>query len=154
MCVVVCLHVCLQHCIPEQGVRCPGTGVIEDCELPCGSWETNSGLLEDQPVPIDIHSWAIPWVTRTLPYINPVLVSFWRAGTKWFHSNNDSTLPFASEQSPWTHHCFTSVASLGFLILWNQDDAFPDWFNSILRVGIPKREIVSKTAFLTRSRRA
>jgi hypothetical protein len=35
---------------PEEGVRPPGTGVREDCELLCGCWELNLGLLEEQPV--------------------------------------------------------------------------------------------------------
>jgi hypothetical protein len=42
---VFCLHVCL--C---EGVRSPGTTVIDKCELPCGCWELNLGLLEEQQV--------------------------------------------------------------------------------------------------------
>ena len=33
-----------------ESVRCPGTGVTDSCELPCGCWELNSGPLEEQPV--------------------------------------------------------------------------------------------------------
>lgn len=27
---------------------CPGTGVTDDCESSCGSWEMNPGLLQEQ----------------------------------------------------------------------------------------------------------
>ena len=30
----------------EEGVRFPGTGVTGSCELPCGCWELNQGLLQ------------------------------------------------------------------------------------------------------------
>ena len=33
-----------------MGVRSPGTGIKDSCELPCGYWELNSGPLEEQPV--------------------------------------------------------------------------------------------------------
>ena len=36
----VFLHVCL--C---EGTGVPGTGLIDNCELLCGYWELNSGLL-------------------------------------------------------------------------------------------------------------
>ena len=42
---VFCLHVCL--C---EGVRAPGTGVTDSCELPCGCWGLIQGHLEEQPV--------------------------------------------------------------------------------------------------------
>lgn len=39
MCIgVSCLHVCLY-----EGVRCPRTGVIDSCELPCRYWKGNPG---------------------------------------------------------------------------------------------------------------
>lgn len=38
-----------QCAMPEEGVGSPGTGVIESCELPCGSWKVNPSPLE-QPV--------------------------------------------------------------------------------------------------------
>jgi len=41
----VWLRVCL--C---KGVRSPGTGVTDRCELPCGCWELNLGPLEEQLV--------------------------------------------------------------------------------------------------------
>jgi hypothetical protein len=40
---------CLDLCLCE-GVRSPGTGIIDNCELPCGCWELNPGPLEEQPV--------------------------------------------------------------------------------------------------------
>ena len=42
---VLCLHVCL--C---EGVGYSGAGVTDRCELPCGCWELNPGLLEEQSV--------------------------------------------------------------------------------------------------------
>ena len=36
-------------CVGEA-VGSPGTGVTDRCELPCGCWELNPGLLEEQPV--------------------------------------------------------------------------------------------------------
>jgi hypothetical protein len=39
------VHVCL--C---EGVRSPGTGVRNNCELSCGCWELYPGPLEEQPV--------------------------------------------------------------------------------------------------------
>ena len=32
------------------GVRTPGTGVTDSCELSCGCWELNPGPLEEQLV--------------------------------------------------------------------------------------------------------
>lgn len=44
MCFYLCsLHVC-------EGIRNPGTGVTDKCELPCGCWEMNPGPLEELPV--------------------------------------------------------------------------------------------------------
>ena len=44
------LHVlqCLWR--PEDDFPFPETGVIDDCEPPCGSWELKPDLLEEQPV--------------------------------------------------------------------------------------------------------
>lgn len=42
---VFVLHVCLY-----EGVRSPGTTVIDICELPCGFWKLNQGPPEGQPV--------------------------------------------------------------------------------------------------------
>jgi hypothetical protein len=33
-----------------EGVRFPGAGVADICEMACGCWELNSGPLEDQPI--------------------------------------------------------------------------------------------------------
>ena len=33
-----------------EGIRSSGTGVTYSCELPCGCWELNLGLLEEEPV--------------------------------------------------------------------------------------------------------
>ena len=38
-----CLYVC-------EDVRCPGTGVIDSSEQPCGCWELNPGPLEEHAV--------------------------------------------------------------------------------------------------------
>jgi hypothetical protein len=35
---------------PEEGVRCPGTGVKNGCEPPGVCWELNLGLLGEQSV--------------------------------------------------------------------------------------------------------
>lgn len=48
---VTCLYV---HHESEEGVRCSGTGVSDDCESPCGCWEPNLGPLEEQPVLLTI----------------------------------------------------------------------------------------------------
>jgi hypothetical protein len=42
------LHWCFSYIC--EGVRCPGTGVTDSCELPCGCWELNPGPLEDHLV--------------------------------------------------------------------------------------------------------
>ena len=42
---VFCLHVYL--C---EGIRSPGTGIIDSYELPCGCWELKLGPLEEKPV--------------------------------------------------------------------------------------------------------
>ena len=53
---VLCLHMCLYSMHvqdtqkPEEGVRSPGTGVIDSCEPPCVCWESNLGPVEKQPV--------------------------------------------------------------------------------------------------------
>ena len=35
---------------PKEELRCPGTGITDSCELPCGCWESNQNTLEGQPV--------------------------------------------------------------------------------------------------------
>ena len=32
---------------PEEGIRFPGTGITEGCELLCGCWGLNLGSLEE-----------------------------------------------------------------------------------------------------------
>ena len=32
----------------ENGVRSPGTGVTDDCEPPCGCWESKPEALQEQ----------------------------------------------------------------------------------------------------------
>jgi hypothetical protein len=44
------MHVYLFPQRLEEDIRGPGTGVVDGCELPCGCWESNLGLLEEQPV--------------------------------------------------------------------------------------------------------
>ena len=41
------LFACVSVCLC---VRFPGTGITENCELPCRSWELNPGPLKKQPV--------------------------------------------------------------------------------------------------------
>ena len=43
-----------------RGVGFPGTGVIDSCELPCGSWELNPGPLEEQSVLLTIEPFLQP----------------------------------------------------------------------------------------------
>lgn len=57
-CVGICLRVCMCMCITyvqcrwrsEKGVRAPGTRVTDGCEKRSGCWESDSGLLGEQPV--------------------------------------------------------------------------------------------------------
>ena len=49
-------HQCLSKmCIqylqgPKEDDTFPGTGILDDCELPCGGWELNPGPLQEQQV--------------------------------------------------------------------------------------------------------
>ena len=49
---VFCLYVCRCNAHPQrpEGIICPGTGVTELCELLCGCWESNPGLLKEERV--------------------------------------------------------------------------------------------------------
>ena len=38
------------------GVRAPGNGVTDSCELPCGCWDLNPGPLGEQPVRLTAES--------------------------------------------------------------------------------------------------
>ena len=49
ICISCALLLCLHTCLCE-GVRSPGTGVTDRCEVPCGCWELNPGSLQEQPV--------------------------------------------------------------------------------------------------------
>ena len=42
---VFCLHAC-----PSGGIRSSRTGVMDGCELTCGSWDLNPGPVEGQSV--------------------------------------------------------------------------------------------------------
>lgn len=37
---------------PEEGIRFTGIGVTGDSEPPCGCWDSNSGPLEEQSLPL------------------------------------------------------------------------------------------------------
>ncbi|KAM7331642.1 hypothetical protein ACRRTK_008350 [Alexandromys fortis] len=37
-------------CMTVQGVRSPGTGVTDSCEMPFGYWVLSPGPLEEHPV--------------------------------------------------------------------------------------------------------
>ena len=46
----MCIGV-LSACMFMSGSRIPpGTGVTDSCEMPCGCWELNLSLLEEQPM--------------------------------------------------------------------------------------------------------
>jgi len=36
-------------CMPEEGIRSPGIGVTEGYDPPCGCWELNLDLLQEEP---------------------------------------------------------------------------------------------------------
>ena len=38
------------HSCLRVGVRSPGTGIIDSCELPFGCWDLDLGPLEEQPI--------------------------------------------------------------------------------------------------------
>jgi hypothetical protein len=38
-------------CLPEEGVKTPGTGATDGCEPSYGCWELNLGPLQEQHVP-------------------------------------------------------------------------------------------------------
>lgn len=48
----VCGYMCICECMhvrPEEGVGCTGTGLTDSYGLPHGFWESEPGLLEEQP---------------------------------------------------------------------------------------------------------
>lgn len=46
------LHVwlCCLCLVPEEVLAPPGTGVTDGCEVSCGCWKSNLGLLQEQSV--------------------------------------------------------------------------------------------------------
>lgn len=44
------LPACMSMLCPEEGIGSPGTGVPDDCESPCGFWESNLVTQEEQTV--------------------------------------------------------------------------------------------------------
>ena len=58
----MCMHHvhawCLQR--PGQGVRSPGTGVMEGCKKQCGCWELNPDLLSSARATGALNREAIP----------------------------------------------------------------------------------------------
>lgn len=55
---LICIGVLPVCLVSEQGVRFPGTGAADRCELPHGFWESQLGLLAEQP-PRQPH--LFPW---------------------------------------------------------------------------------------------
>lgn len=45
---VYVLHVCRIPWKSEEDIKCHGTRVRGNCEPPCGFWEPNPGILQDQ----------------------------------------------------------------------------------------------------------
>lgn len=41
---------------PENGIRCPGTGVTDGCEQLCGCWKSDLGLLEEHAILLTMES--------------------------------------------------------------------------------------------------
>lgn len=56
MAIFICTHVCVPHICAwypwklEEEIRFSGTEVTGRCELSCGRWELNPGLLVEHPV--------------------------------------------------------------------------------------------------------
>lgn len=44
------VHWCSAYMYLCEGIRNPGTAVVDSCEPTYGCWELNPGVLEDQPV--------------------------------------------------------------------------------------------------------
>lgn len=58
MSILPALYVCVQSVclVPEDSIGSLGTGISDDCELPCGFWESKLGPLEDQPAHLTFQS--------------------------------------------------------------------------------------------------
>jgi hypothetical protein len=67
------LHVCLR-----EGIRSPGTGVTESCELPRGCWELYQDPLGEQPVPLTSEPslWPQDFPLKNLLFENFIHVYF------------------------------------------------------------------------------
>ena len=50
----------------EEGVRPPGNGVTDSCELPCGCWESNPHPLEEQPLLLTVSHLPEPLFVSSL----------------------------------------------------------------------------------------
>lgn len=55
--VIVCLRVCIcstdvpgAHRRAKRGIRAPATGFSNNCELPCGCREQNTGSMQEQQI--------------------------------------------------------------------------------------------------------
>ena len=61
MCMSILLA-CMQR--PEEGIRSSGMGVTDNCELPCGCWESNPGSMGDLPglLTVEIYLWPLAWI--------------------------------------------------------------------------------------------
>lgn len=51
-----------------EGVRSPGTRVIDSCEQPCGSWEMNMGPLQEQPVILTLLNLSLQPKTKVFKF--------------------------------------------------------------------------------------
>lgn len=74
-----CLHAwlcitCVQCSQRPKVVRSSGTRVTDICELPWGCWESNPGLLEEQPV---------LWATRVSNPLSPWYEDRWHCKMTW-----------------------------------------------------------------------
>lgn len=45
--IIITITICVLVFFLCGGIRSPGTGVTDNCELPGGCWELNSGSLEE-----------------------------------------------------------------------------------------------------------
>lgn len=45
---------------PEEGIRSPGTGVVNGCDLSCGFWELNVGPLQENKHSQPLNHLSIP----------------------------------------------------------------------------------------------
>ena len=81
---VFCLNV--QLC---EGVVAAGTGVTDNCKLPCGCWELNSGPLEEQPMLLTVESSFQPLALHFLAIMHSTMISTEMWLSLW-HADLDS----------------------------------------------------------------